>query len=369
MKNLARYLQPAIGGAGVILTLLAMGCQTSGHDQVSPLTLHDTIERYHAEQSDRLASRLAASERRDSVTFAPICADEGNYLPRDHGDLPIEDNFDGTVLSFGTFGDGAPPDNGPTSRPGAKLGGDRWAVSDGYWRQDIWHQMGHEAKDLITHDFWRGFRSSFWDLENAVTLGATWGASIAIRGTGVDHTIRSRTRGHRQLGDFDEPLQILGNPGTHFAGAGALWLASALTKDVREHEVAKSLTQALAVNGVTTMMLKAACNTRTPDHERLGWPSGHTSSAFTVAAVLNEYYGPWVGVPSLALAGLCGYQRLDSRVHDFSDVVFGAMLGYVIGSSIAREEQARFPEIFGMQIIPYYDEYTGASGLALMKTW
>ena len=99
------------------------------------------------------------------------------------------------------------------------------------------------------------------------------------------------------------------------------------------------------------------------------WPSGHTSSAFTVAAVLNEHYGPWVGVPSLALAGLVGYQRIDAREHDLSDVVFGAMLGYVVGTSIARDEEARFPEIFGMTVVPFSDPQTGATGIALMKSW
>ncbi len=94
-----------------------------------------------------------------------------------------------------------------------------------------------------------------------------------------------------------------------------------------------------------------------------------TSSAFTAAAVLNEYYGPWVGVPSLALAGLVGYQRIDSRVHDFSDVVFGAMMGYIVGTSIARNDKAEFPELFGMKVLPYVDPYTGASGIALLKTW
>ena len=57
------------------------------------------------------------------------------------------------------------------------------------------------------------------------------------------------------------------------------------------------------------------------------------------------------------------------RVHDFSDVVFGGMLGYVVGTSIARHEKAQFPELFGMKVVPYYDPPTGASGLALMKSW
>jgi len=239
----------------------------------------------------------------------------------------------------------------------------------GYWRKDGWHQAGHELKQLATRDFWRGFKTSFWDLENALLLTATMGASITIRETGVDDTIRNRTHGSRAMGDMDETVQILGHPGTHFAGAGVLWLTSTLTRDVKSHEVAKTLTQALAVNGVTTLLLKVAANTRAPDDEPYAWPSGHTSSAFTVAAVLNEYYGPWVGLPSLALAGLVGFQRLDSRVHDFSDVVFGGMLGYVVGTSIARDGKAQFPELFGMKVVPYLDPETGSSGLALYKAW
>ena len=43
------------------------------------------------------------------------------------------------------------------------------------------------------------------------------------------------------------------------------------------------------------------------------------------------------------------------------------MLGYIIGSSIARDGKAEFPEVFGMTLIPYSDPQTGAAGLALMK--
>lgn len=251
----------------------------------------------------------------------------------------------------------------PTTGPAPGL------APPGYWREDIWHQMGHEFLQLGGRDFWRGFKTSYWDLENALLLTATMGASIAIRETGVDDTIRGRVKGHRQLGDMDETIQILGNPGTHFAATGVLWLGSALTRDIKAHEVAQTLTQALAVTGVSTILLKVSTNTRAPDGGRLAWPSGHTSSSFAVAAVLNEYYGPWVGVPSLALAGLVGYQRIDSRTHDFSDVVFGAMLGYVIGNSIAKDQKAELPEIWGMKVLPFADPETGTSGLALYRSW
>jgi membrane-associated phospholipid phosphatase len=284
-----------------------------------------------------------------------------SYWPGGPRRTPVGD----LLLSQGPLPE-APPTTQATTRP-TRHADTAFVPPEGYWRRNVWHQMGYEAKQFGARGFWRGFKTAFWDVENALILTATLGASITIRETGVDDTIRERTLGHRQLGDFDEPIQLLGHPGTHFAATGALWLTSALTKDVEQHEVAKSLAQALAVNGVTTMALKAIANTEAPNGDELAWPSGHTSSAFTAAAVLNEYYGPWVGIPSLALAGLVGYQRIDSRVHDFSDVVFGAMLGYMVGTSIAKDEKARFPELFGMEVVPFVDPPTGATGFALIK--
>lgn len=330
--------------------------------------VREAIERYAAARAEELA---AVPVQAAHATPARSLSAAASAWTRCGGPLDLP-SWSGTTDFFTLGLPGgqeitAEPD--AATQPAASAPVAAFQPPEGYWRKDVWHQMGHEAKQLVGHDFWRGFKTSFWDIENALLLTATMGASITIRETGVDDTIRNRTHGSRALGDADESIQILGNPGTHFAAAGVLWLGSTLAQDVKSHEVAKSLTQALAVNGVTTLALKWAANTRAPDDEPYAWPSGHTSSAFTAAAVLNEYYGPWVGVPSLALAGLVGYQRLDSRVHDFSDVIFGGMLGYVIGTSIARDGKAQLPELFGMKVIPYADPYTGASGLALYKQW
>jgi membrane-associated phospholipid phosphatase len=352
---------------------LSAGCRTASAPP-DEATVRAAVERYAAHQSDELV-RARCSE----VTLLPgrswrqsraepSWTTAVSWAPAPRTDQARRAPEGDTPFTLGMFNfpqrQTTPP---PTSEPTAPAGKRAFVPPEGYWRQDIWHQMGHEALSLGQRDFWRGFKSSFWDLPNVLLLTATMGGSVTIRETGVDDTIRNRTHGSRALGDMDETIQILGHPATHFAATGVLWLVSDLTKDVKEHEVAKALTQGLAVNGVTTLLLKASTNTRTPDGEHFGWPSGHTSSAFTAAAVLNQYYGPWVGVPSFALAGLVGYQRIDSRVHDFSDVVFGAMLGYVIGTSVARDDKAQFPELFGMKVIPYIEPESGSAGLALLK--
>jgi membrane-associated phospholipid phosphatase len=349
-----------LGGWLLLAGGLVAGCGTARSATVRELETRGAIERYSAVQTDELAA--LSRQRGTKHTSLPLGLEDTRARPGFSATGAPAAGVTSDYLALGMFPvveEGVPQTQRAATRPSG--------LPEGYWRDSLWDQSVDEFTSLLTHDFWSGFKTSFWDLENALVLTATMGASVAIRGTDVDDTIRRRVFGHRQLGDMDETLQILGNPGTHFAGAGVLWLTSTLTKDAKQHELAKTLTQALAVNGTTTMLLKLAANTRAPDGVSLAWPSGHTSSAFTVAAVLNEYYGPWVGVPSLALAGLAGYQRIDSRVHDFSDVVFGAMLGYVVGTSIARDNKAEFPELFGMKVVPFVDPETGASGLALMK--
>jgi membrane-associated phospholipid phosphatase len=317
------------------------------------LAVRHAIERYAATRSEQ--ALLAASTASDSHS-------RGAGLPVPGAAYPMPLYFTLGMMPQ----DGA---QSPETRPAAEELAATAGVPAGYWGKDVWHQMGYESRDLGTRELWRGFKTSFWDVENALLLTAAMGASVTIRETGVDSTVRNRTHDHRQLGDGGEAIGALGHPGTHFAGTGILWLVSTLTKDAKQHEVAKALAEALCVTGITTVGLKATARTREPDGDLYGWPSGHTASTVAVAAVLNEYYGPWVGIPCYALAGLVGYERIDSREHDLSDVVFGAMLGYVVGTSIARDEKAQFPELFGMKVVPFTDVESGATGLALMKSW
>ncbi len=335
--------------------LLIAACQAPA-DRVTHASLRAAIDAYARTHADDIASRPAYSVTQSAVKPRAAAPEHGIRLA--YSSAAVKP----TSACFHQ----SSPETQPTDDLATPL---TFEPPAGYWRRNVWHQMGREGLNLGTHGLWRGFKTAFWDVENALALTVAMGASVSIRETGVDDTIVGRVHGNRQLGDFDEPIQLLGHPGTHFAAAGALWLGSTLTKDVKQHELAKTLGQALAVNGLTTMALKVTVRTDAPNGDRLAWPSGHTSSSFTVAAVLNEHYGPMVGVPSLALAGLVGYQRLDSNVHNFSDVVFGAMLGYVVGSSIARDNQAEFPELFGMELIPFIDPETGTSGLALTKRW
>ena len=348
-----------IVSAASVFFLVSAGCATN-QPAVDAVAVHDAIHHYASALVDSRTTCSNPDSNSSTITHRrPSACFSKNTISENNLTMPV---FTLAVM---------PDDDTPTtaSQPAEDLPDAVLGIPKEYWRQDLWHQMGNEAKAFGTDNLWRGFKTSFWDLENALLLTAAMGASVTIRETGVDDTIRSRIYGHNQLGDAREVIQVLGNPATHFAGAGILWLTSTLNEDVEQHEVAKSLAEALTVTGMTTLGLKFTAGTREPDGDKYGWPSGHTASSVAVAAVLNEHYGPLVGLPCFALAGLVGYERLDSREHDLSDVVFGAVLGYVVGTSVARDQKAQFPELWGMTVVPFTDIETGANGIALMKSW
>jgi hypothetical protein len=201
-------------------------------------------------------------------------------------------------------------------------------------------------------------------------LLAAGGVSFLLHETVDDEVAESYERHPNRWGKSQDFFAAIGNPAHHFAAIGAIYLYSLHAQDVEAHELSKSLFNAVAITGLTTVALKATIGSNTtapnrePDPFGGAWPSGHTSSSFAVAAVLDEYYGPVVGIPAYILAGLVGWERIDDGEHDLSDVVFGAVLGYVIGKTVASEHRVC---ICGMELQPMVDASTGATGVCFER--
>lgn len=64
--------------------------------------------------------------------------------------------------------------------------------------------------------------------------------------------------------------------------------------------------------------------------DRLSFPSGHTSSAFSGASFLAQRYGWDVGVPAYLAASFVGYSRVHANRHDVWDVSAGAVLAMAV---------------------------------------
>jgi len=212
---------------------------------------------------------------------------------------------------------------------------------------------------------WEDTKSVYTDPWNVIFLVGAGGASLALRPE-VDDDIEDYYDDHHTMSqDWRDFFSVAGNPGVHFALAGAMYGVGQQIQDAKTYEVGKNLFSAVTITGLSTMLLKVAANTDSPNGENWAWPSGHVSSTMAVATVLNDAYGPLVGVPMFGLTALVGLERLDDREHHFSDLIFGAALGWVVAETVIKKHS---PEIFGGQIRPYIDPISQSSGIAWVKT-
>jgi hypothetical protein len=232
---------------------------------------------------------------------------------------------------------------------------------------DFWHSMGRDAKEMPLV-LWDDTKAIVASPPAWVMILGSGAAGISLNAAGVDDAVEHHYNVHGpQLNSFwDQVGDYGGHPGAHFAVAGLMYAGSLYAGDTKTYEVSKSLISALSINGVFTMGLKAAARTRAPNGDGWGWPSGHTSSSFTFAAVMTEHYGPWVGAPLYAFAGYVGYQRIDTRVHDFSDVISGALIGAAIGHVVAGNHEIK---VLGMDVLPWQDPRREAVGVMLVGSF
>ncbi|MBN1437038.1 MAG: phosphatase PAP2 family protein [Sedimentisphaerales bacterium] len=229
------------------------------------------------------------------------------------------------------------------------------------------HSLGRDAKEFLP--------VLFDDTHATFASPTTWSlfalagaAGIALEGPNADEPIADHyyRHGHQLNSFWDTVGDAGGNPGTHFALAGALYFTALAQNNNTQYENAKTLLSALALNGIATTTLKIAARTEAPNGNQNVWPSGHTSSTFTLATVLWNQYGPTVGIPLTTFAAYVAYERIDAGNHNFSDVISGALIGIAIGNAVAQNHQLRIGQL---TLQPYINPNTATPGLALIHRW
>ncbi len=143
----------------------------------------------------------------------------------------------------------------------------------------------------------------------------------------------SSTRRFEELGDVGA---FLGSSLTIGVVSGGLLVSSYLTESQKFRSMAFSLSQGFVLSLAMTASLKTMTWRARPNGEgSRSFPSGHTSSAFTIATVLSHHYSK-ASIPAYLTAGLIGVSRLEKNRHFLSDVVAGATLGYIVGKTVIR---------------------------------
>jgi len=208
---------------------------------------------------------------------------------------------------------------------------------------------------------------TFLNTHNIAALLLAGNASIIMHNSDADNNIADHFRRHPALHGFeDESLNVIGSPWTHLAASGIWYILSAEKQDEFNKERAWTMLTALSVSSIATFGLKAIRQNDSPNGQNWAWPSAHTSSSFTAASVLHEFYGLKVGIPAYIMASLVAYRMMDTGDHWASDVVFGATLGWVVGHSIAAKHKSL--EVAGFKIMPFTTvRGEQAMGLSLVK--
>lgn len=130
---------------------------------------------------------------------------------------------------------------------------------------------------------------------------------------------------------------------THLGDMGAVWLLWAVALAVSEGMEGVLLFGSIALCAIVcNLLMKPLCARQRPFEQHdvdvliakpsdRSFPSGHTMASFTAAAVICSLCDGWMPWLALALALIIALSRLYLLVHYLSDVLCGALFGWVVG--------------------------------------
>jgi membrane-associated phospholipid phosphatase len=172
--------------------------------------------------------------------------------------------------------------------------------------------------------------------ESAVIIGI--GAAL---GAGAHHNDPYIAASAATNETFDEAFDAGSVLGSGWMQLGGAFTMFAIGRGNGYHKLAitgADLFRAQLLNGAITLGVKVAVDRTRPDGRQYSFPSGHTSSTFASAAVLQRHYGWKAGLPAYGIAAYVGSSRVAENKHYLSDVIVGAAIGVVCGrtTSVGR---------------------------------
>jgi membrane-associated phospholipid phosphatase len=149
--------------------------------------------------------------------------------------------------------------------------------------------------------------------------------------------------------DFAGTRNGLFRPGATIGGTpfelGAAFATYAIGRSLNKPGVMSlggDLIRAQVMADLLTAGIKQGTRRSRPDGTGFSFPSGHTSTAFASATVIQQHFGWKFGAPAYAVATYVAASRIEMNKHYLSDVAFGAALGIVAGRTVTIGREHKF---------------------------
>jgi membrane-associated phospholipid phosphatase len=117
----------------------------------------------------------------------------------------------------------------------------------------------------------------------------------------------------------------------HLPVAAAWWMIASAAGSSRHAAAGRDLLRAQISVVSWSYAIKYATDRTRPNGDPRSLPSGHASTSFATATVLQTHYGWKLGLPAYLLATYTGVSRIYENQHWASDVVLGAAVGIASG--------------------------------------
>lgn len=228
------------------------------------------------------------------------------------------------LLPTGAFAQNPPPPPPDPQKPPAATGEEGKKPTRNF-ASALVHNLGDDIKHLPR------WNTVYW-------LAGGGAAALAIHP--FDDNINEHFAGSGGTDAFWKPGQVIGNTGVLLAAGATTYLIGRGKKSNRVQHLGMDTIEAEILSAGIVFGLKETVRRPRPagaegtSATSFSFPSGHATSTFAAATVLQQHLGYKAGIPTYLVASYVAMSRLHENVHFASDVVFGAALGIVIGRTV-----------------------------------
>jgi membrane-associated phospholipid phosphatase len=189
-------------------------------------------------------------------------------------------------------------------------------------------------------------------------LIASVGGAAALAVHPADKSVNSHLSSHN---DLFASGAVIGDTGTLVGVAFGTWGFGRMLGSHDASHLGLDGLRAIALSEMMVQSLKYTVRRERPDHSSgYAFPSGHSADTFALATVIARHPGFNWSLIGYAAASYVAMSRLHDNVHYLSDVVFGASVGSIAGTTVTRHGRSNYA------LVPLIEPRGG--GLALLYT-